>query len=505
MRRVFHAGLALALLTTLLAGCAPRSTTTDQLPRFEPSACSFRHGAGIVDGQNVHCGWLVVPEDHAHSSGRTIKLAVVRFQTHSATPAPDPVIYLAGGPGESPLTDYAPNFTAQSLGYLLGDRDLIFFDPRGAAFSQPSLDCPELRDALYGAFDQNLTAAQYDALYADAMMRCHARLIAAGIDLSLYNTATAAADVHDLIRALGYKAVNLVGGSYGARLGLALLHAYPQGIRSVVLDSTFPPQVNLFTSVPASATRAFNLLFAQCAASSTCNARYPHLDTMLYSLIARLDAHPLTIHAQDAYGGKPFTVLLNGTRLAALLFLTLYASDAIPSIPRAIAAAGHGDATLLTQFYNEVGFTEDAVARGLWFSVECREDAPFVTPHDVDVAEQAYAPAFRAADLFNLQTRLGVCQFWNVASAPAAEKEAVTSAIPTLLLAGEDDPITPPSNDELAARTLSNGYVVLFPGLGHGVQYTGPCPTQIIAAFQRDPTRKPDTNCVSQLGEPAFT
>jgi pimeloyl-ACP methyl ester carboxylesterase len=172
----------------------------------------------------------------------------------------------------------------------------------------------------------------------------------------------------------------------------------------------------------------------------------------------------------------------------------------LPQIPHAIFTAHNGNTTLLAQFYTEVGFTEDAISRGMWYSVECNEDAPFVTARDVDVAEQSFSSPIRGADLFNLQGRLSVCQFWNVARASAGEKKPVISAIPTLILEGEYDPITPPTNGELAARTLSQSYPLLFPGTGHGVGFGAQCPTSIVLAFQTNPTQKPDSRCIASMG-----
>jgi pimeloyl-ACP methyl ester carboxylesterase len=503
MRYLVHAGLGLSLLLVMLAGCASPSTA-HTVPRFEPSACTYQLGQGIVDGANVHCGFLIVREDRANSQSRTIKLAVAILKTPSATPAPDPVIYLSGGPGESPLTDFAPFFTAQSLGFTLGNRDLIIFDPRGVGFSQPSLDCPELRAAEYGTLGQDQTPEQQVAVQHAALMACHTRLVNAGINLSLYNTVTAAADVHDLIQALGYKQVNLNGGSYGTRLGLEIMRDFPQGIRSVILDAVLPPQLTFFTSIPPGVMRSFTTLFNGCAANPTCNAKYPHLEALLDALIAQLDAHPLALQSQDPFTNKGYTVRLNGQRLVSLLVLSLYQTDLLAKIPAAIASAQHGDTSLLTAFYNAGEFTEDAISRGMWYAVECSEDAPFITPQDVEAAERSLSPGLRAADPFNMQGRLSVCQFWNVNPLPATQKQAVTSAIPTLILEGEYDPVTPPSNGELAAKTLSRSYFLLFPGVGHGVMFTGPCPYQIGLAFLANPTQRPDTSCIAQMGEPAF-
>lgn len=502
MRRIIQIGPGCALLLALLGGCG--NPPTQSVPRFEASACSFSLGRGFVDGQNIRCGYLIVRADRQNHNSPTLRLAVAILKNPSAQPAPDPVIYLSGGPGESPLTDFAPLFTPEGLTYYLGNRDLIIFDPRGADYSPPSLDCPELRAATYGALDQNLELAQYQTLYHTALAQCHTRLVKAGINLSLYTTYTSAADVHDLIQALGYQHVNLYGGSYGTRLGLEVMRDFPQHIRSVILDSTLPAQVDLFTSVPASAIRSFNLLFKSCAASATCNSKYPQLETALYTLMDTLNAHPLTLQVQDPFANKGYTVLLNGWRLADLLFLSLYATDLLPQMPAAIYEAKSGGTTLLTQFYNEVAFTEDAISRGLWYSVECTDDAPFVTPRDVDAAEQTFAPPLRAADVFNLQTRLSVCQFWDVKPAAATEKQPVVSAIPTLVLEGEYDPITPPSNGDLAAKTLSQSYTLLFPGTGHGVGFGAMCPKSIVLAFWDTPTQQPGSSCVAQMSDLQF-
>src|SRR5262249_19665263 len=162
-------------------GCAS-TTTTQSVPHFEPTSCTYKLGQGIVDGTNVHCGFLIMREDRANPHSRTIKLAVAILKTPSSTPAPDPVIYLSGGPGESPLTDFAPYFTAASLQYLLGNRDLIIFDPRGSGESQPSLDCPELRDAEYGSLETDWSPGQLIALERAALQQCHSRLRAEGVN-----------------------------------------------------------------------------------------------------------------------------------------------------------------------------------------------------------------------------------------------------------------------------------------------------------------------------------
>jgi pimeloyl-ACP methyl ester carboxylesterase len=207
-------------------------------PRRAPSAfqqapCPFTLGQGLVEGKDVRCGFVVVPEDRSQPKSPTIRLAVAIFKTSSPHPAPDPVLVLGGGPGDALLEKAGPTYTA---GNLPSNRDLILLDQRGAGYSQPSLK--------YGYPSMN-----------------------AGLNLNAFTTLESAADVHDLIRALGYRQVNLDGVSYGTRLALTLMRLFPADLRSVVLDSVLPPQVNAFTSRPPAAARAFAVLFHGCAAA----------------------------------------------------------------------------------------------------------------------------------------------------------------------------------------------------------------------------------------------
>ena len=128
-------------------------------------------------------------------------------------------------------------------------------------------------------------------------MACHDRLVKSGINLNAFTTLENAADVHDLIRALGYQQVNLEGVSYGTRLALTVMRLYPADLRSVVLNSVLPPQVNAFTSIPRAAARAFDVLFQGCAADPYCNATYPHLQAVFYQLVADLNTTPITFQA----------------------------------------------------------------------------------------------------------------------------------------------------------------------------------------------------------------
>lgn len=217
-------------------------------PLFEEGPCAFP----VPSGYTPECGYLIVPENRAQVDSPPIRLHVAIFRNRSADPAPDPVVHLAGGPGSSSL-DVAGYMLGQGLDAILERRDFILFDQRGTGYSQSRLDCPE-REALTSLLlDGRLSAEETQPAVLEAFQRCRERLAAQGIDLSAYHSAASAADLNDLRLALGYEKLNLYAVSYGTRLALTLMRDYPQAVRSAVLDSAYPLQVNLYTALAPNA------------------------------------------------------------------------------------------------------------------------------------------------------------------------------------------------------------------------------------------------------------
>ncbi len=439
----------------------------------QEAPCPFPLGAGLFEVQSVRCGFLTVPEDWSQPQGPTIRLAVAIFKTSSSHPAPDPVLVLGGGPGVALLETVGST--------LLLNRDLILLDQRGAGYSQPSLRC----------------------LDNETLQACHSRLVKSGIDLNAFTTLENAADVHALIRALGYRQVNLDGISYGTRLALTVMRLFPADLRSVVLNSVIPPQVNAFTSIPRAAARAFDVLFQGCAADRSCNATYPHLQAVFYQLIADLNTTPITFQATTQTGNS-ITVHFTGNDFVLWLREALYFTYLIPQLPAVIFQMRQHDYTQLASIYGNLIDTTSSI--GLFYSVMCGEDMAYTTQHDLETSVQGLPPPIRPALLDVGLSRFSICQFWGMKPVPAVQKEPVRSTIPTLILQGEYDPVTPPANGMLAAQTLSKSYFFLFPGVSHGVYSpNSTCPNDIMNAFLANPTEKPDACCISSMPKPFFT
>jgi len=161
---------------------------------------------------------------------------------------------------------------------------------------------------------------------------------------------------------------------------------------------------------------------------------------------------------------------------------------------------------LLAEFDGDLNFS-DGVSWGTFYSFECAEDVPFMTPATLATADQSFPAPIRADEDVGQQAAFGECQRWGVTKAADGEKAPVVSDIPTMVLEGEYDPVTPPSQGDLAAQTLKNSVIFRFPAMGHGVfiyNFT-PCASQIFQAFVDHPQQKPDGSCTTRLPEPAFT
>ena len=219
--------------TTAPATTVPSGPTE---PAFSPGNCPFTPPRGT----DPTCGYVSVPERRDRPDGRRIRLSVAVFPALAAEKHP-PLVYLEGGPGGEAL-DGLPFTYEEVFSFLNEERTVVVFDQRGVGFSDPSLSCPELVDLDFELLDEDLSTDEWLARRLPVLDGCRERWVDGGVDFSAYNSAESAADVADLRLTLGYDEWDLYGLSYGTRLALTVMRDHPEGVRSVVLDSTYPPE-----------------------------------------------------------------------------------------------------------------------------------------------------------------------------------------------------------------------------------------------------------------------
>lgn len=466
---------------------------------FEPAPCPFE-GADFLFTQmtpadiGFECGYVVVPERHANPDGPIIRLPVAILRSTSPSRQPDPLFLAQGGPGGSAFEIFS--FTVPNSP-IAQDRDIVIFNQRGTQYAEPELFCTELFDATGELLEMEDSDTAVQA-YNDLLMACHQRLVAAGIDLSAYNSLENAADVDAIRQALGYESYNFYGVSYGTLLGLHLMRTHPEHLRSVILDGVVPPNLNFIPEVPRTEDRILDELFAACAADPACSHDYPDLEARYFALVDQLNAAPLRVTVMDPDTGRRYRAVVDGDTLRNIIFQVFYVEDATAIVPRAIAELEQGQTQFIASIWPLFEF-DRTFSVGMYFSVICSEDADFV-PDALDLTNLPPAIANTAVD--DLQEFIDSCALWPVDLLPGSIDDPVTSEIPTLLLSGQLDPITPPAFAAVAAASLTNSTAVVDPSGSHGIAFTHPCINQIVQDFIDDPATVPDSSCLA-FEEPA--
>jgi pimeloyl-ACP methyl ester carboxylesterase len=577
---------------------------------------------GETEGQDYYCGIMYVPENYDEPDGKQIQISYAVLKSKSLSPLPDPVVYLSGGPGGSAiqgLSWYAEIFADMRL-----TRDIIVYDQRGTKYSS-RLNCdPFLYLLNYLIENDEEVAADYEEIQSLTdeeampgviaeiyMSACAEGLVDSGYDLTQYNSRVSVIDLFALTNSLGYDEVNLYGISYGTRLALAAMQHHPQQIRSVVLDSVYPPEVNGVEWFPRQLDEVLVNLVEACENDDECSEAFPdfreqlgavissyedspenlagmesllsyvnwqptlaeYIPLMVYEMVngdtttleAIIDGDLPAEEAQEDLPGQQDDLLIEAQQLqetAEQLFVqaALEAQESRPGAVwmRNVSAAMEDlsseenelaaialmivlmispepDAALLEEFvdsylprasrddlndeladldelelqyvYDLIGNLSDSLpgsggsfTDGMYYSVECNEEAPF---NDLDVAEEAIDdlafPEFGASGLALSEQIMAICSVWPSGEADPIESEPVVSDIPTLILSGDWDIQTPPSWGGVVAEGLSNGTWVNAPMSGHGIIRYSQCATNIATTFVAAPESTLNTSCIDDL------
>ena len=386
------------------------------------------------------------------------------------------------------------------------DRDLIVVAQRGTLYSDP-----ELIVRSWIATTRLQISLVYDAIstgrqQAAAARTCHDRLVAAGVDLSAYNTTENAADFADLRRVLGIQEWNVYGYSYGSNLALSLMRDHPDGIRTVTIDSVVPPDIVRLPWTWSSMREGITAVFDACAAEPGCANRYPHLLETFTRLVRRLETDPVIALVPPPHGGAPLQVVLDGGTLVNILV-----SNAVkpPDIPAAIyeLAQGNPQRFLKARAAESIVAEVPEQAQGMTQSFVCREWEPYGSPADIERAGRQEFPSFPTSVLRNapqLPFEKELCQVWNVPKGPASQRARVHSAIPTLVISGTFDRKTGAKWGRYAASTLSQSTYVRINGIGHWVVAQSRCAQSIFQSFLATPL-SPETACAAETRPAPFT
>ncbi|HZP98366.1 MAG TPA: alpha/beta hydrolase [Reyranella sp.] len=471
-----------------------------QLPRLERERCVFKPPRT----DRLECYVLVVAENRDRpAAGREVRLKLVVLKAKRRLD-PDPMVYLSGGPGDAPLV--ASNVGADPLseGDWWNDtaivrkrRDVIILSQRGAGGSTPNLDCFDARTSEAArAARRAVTPAQE----RDILIRCRAEFDRKRIDLGMFTTPALADDVADMARVFSLSKINLYGISYGTRWALEVMRRHPAIVRSAVLDGVYPPQINGEQNEADIVRAVFEQLYAECAADKYCKQHHPDFSAAVRALIDDAQTTPLKITLQLDGGAQP--AQLDGTKILMVLLHMMREGEAA-LIPEAVAGIRRGDTKLFRQFAedfenDEGGLLEENAQQfgGLFNTIECRESW-----QAVDIA--AREKSILIGGIYGLTAKASklpiYCPVWHVPAAPPSERLPVRSDIPTLLLSGSYDWLTPPAWGKAAAQALSVSRHVVFHGQGHGVSSQEPCAARLRDEFFVTPDPRAVPGCPTNV------
>jgi pimeloyl-ACP methyl ester carboxylesterase len=500
--------------TTIAATTAPASTTQSapgvtatvgnsspgaSTARFEDAKCPMTLPSGVTEGKDLRCGFVSVPELHAKPGGKTIRLFVTIAKGKDVAANATPVVVLAGGPGQGGSSLLPILFNPQLPdAQLLQGRDLILLDQRGTGYSQPALTCSEEQELTKKYAGKNAQGSQYVADSVAAYAACRERLAKEGVNLAAFNSVENAADVNTLRQALNLPKVDLYGVSYGSRLALTVMRDYPQAIRSVVIASPFPLQADLLQGLGVSFDNALNELFKTCAADAECNQTFPDLKATFNRVYKQLEEKPVKLMVKELENTKTHEVLLDGDLMVNSVYQLLFISPFIGVLPAAIGDAEKGNYNGLAVAISASYSIGGSISRGMYYSVNCQEEFAFTDTQNLQKSQQALLPQVVTALADLGPSTFETCKKWGVDKAMARENEPVKSDIPTLIISGQFDPITPPNYGQEAAKTLSKSTVVTLPGQGHSPVEANVCGVNLVKNFFGDPTKTLDTGCSKQ-------
>ena len=416
------------------------------------------------------CGNLRVPLDRANSAAGTIGM---NFEWYPAEQAPaGTIVAMEGGPG-FPSTG-SRDFYLELFAPLLRSRNLLLVDIRGTGTSGLVNCRPLQRWHLALGNDEYMRRVAECGDQLNSTQELPGGGFVHGSDL--YGTADAARDLADVLAALQTGPVHLYGDSYGSYLGQAFAARYPQLLRSLTLDATWPVLGTdpFYSSVIETARVAFDLT---CRRSVACALAAPGSSmARIGALAERLRRVPVVGRTREP-GSPPSTWRVDVGALIALV----NNAGADAGVYRELDAAARAvlerrDAAPLLRLAAKSLYTDDSGpvlewSAGLYVAVACT-DYPQAfdmraTPA-VRLAQHQSALDALPDDVFapftvGEWTTSPVAEFDDCVSWPAPVRNdppiaesppLVPPTLPVLVLSGGLDTLTPWTDGAMVAEQM---------------------------------------------------
>jgi len=463
-------------------GCSPRSG--DHVLSTKLGACPEHTDPSLM------CGTVTVYENPQTQEGRMIDLNVVVIPALRGNVSKEPIFWFDGGPGIA-ATKGAP-FYADGRNLYRREHDVVLIDIRGTGKSNP-LNCTNLqvKDGLLKHF--------MEMFPPEAVQECYESLSEIA-DLSQYTTTNIAYDVEAVRQYLEYDKINLYGLSYGSRVAQVYMRMFPEAVHSSVLWSPLSLEHKVPIYHAQFAQQSIERLFLDCTRDEICNSAYPTFRQEFLTLQRLGEEGPFQFTRQNE-DGEEETVTIPWhafkTKIRELMNVPL----GLRQIPYVVNQAYQGNFQPFISLFPAEATYNDYLALGLYLSIACTEDDPFIDPEYA-----GYLSANTFMGNYRVDQQNQACEQWVQGTVPDDFSKPLVSDIPTLVISGHFDPITPPELSEEIVKTLSQGFLITIPTMSHTFEglSNDDCFDKMVLQFMDRPSRRPNTDCIDLMVPVAY-
>jgi pimeloyl-ACP methyl ester carboxylesterase len=478
----------LGRITAILALCtlapAPAAASVLGDLSFEPCVLTT---TGLPRPTEARCTTVAVAEDPALPDGRQIGLALAWIPVEGEA-EPDPVFFIAGGPGQSAREQYPA--LAPAFADIRRSRHILLLDQRGTGGSRPLFCREEEAEPARYVIEEDSPAR-----IREATERCRDELLEVA-DLRRYTTTEAVHDLEHVRRLLGARQLNLIGISYGTRVAQQYAKAHPEHVRTILLDSVVPAGLVLGAEHARNLQDALAAQFARCRESPACHEAFGDPEARLERVMAELRAGGVEpVRYRDPTSGEWREEAPAYEHLAAVLRMYSYMPLTASLLPLVVHQADEGDyAALLAMMRLMARDLSGQIASAMHNSVICSEDAD-----ELERGGDAY-DTLLGNDF--VESLLAACAVWPRGRRPRDFREPLTGDIPVLLVSGEHDPVTPPRYGDRVAARLGHARHLVLKGQGHSLFSTGCMPTLAAQFIERADALDLDASCLDRIAPP---
>jgi pimeloyl-ACP methyl ester carboxylesterase len=440
------------LLVVSLLALAPSASAAQRPGDVRSEPFTLELGSREVETRLTR---LAVPTNRRRGDGATIEIAYAVLPATTDTPGA-PIVYLAGGPGGSGISEAGIPHMAELFESLREVGDVVLVDQRGTGRSLPRLACPNEGRVPADVF---ASRERMTRLYGAAAARCAERFRAMGIEPSDFDTEESADDLDDVRRALGAERIRLVGFSYGTHLALAAIRRHGDRIERAVLAGT--EGLGETYKLPSTYDAQVRTLAEIVARDSAAGPFVPDFEVSLRSVVERLWREPVSVTVTDR-DGTPVELTIGSEGFLYLLRRDIGDTNDLPLFPAWIHEMERGGTGILARFagkrYIEMGRGVSVMS----IAVDC---ASGVEPERLARIESEIP-----ASIFGRMTNLlepESCESVGVEDLDAAFRAPFESDVPALFVSGTLDSNTPPAQAEAVRAGFANGVHVVVENAGH--------------------------------------